>query len=42
VQKYLQLALKVIHDIHSRNKVPVVCGGTNYYIEAVMFEQPPK
>ena len=40
VQKYAQLALACIEDIHSRGKVPVITGGTNYYIEALLFENP--
>ena len=40
VQKYVALALKTIDDIHGRGKVPVICGGTNYYIESLMFRDP--
>jgi tRNA dimethylallyltransferase len=45
VQKYQTLALAVLDDIHSRGKLPIVVGGTNYYIESLLFEdlaQPPK
>jgi len=38
VQDYRKVALKAIADIHSRGKLPIVCGGTNYYIEALLFE----
>ena len=38
VQKYRKLALDTIKTIHLQGKIPVVCGGTNYYIEAVMFD----
>ena len=31
------MALKVISDLHTRRKLPVVCGGTNYYIESLLF-----
>ena len=37
VQKYNALALKVIEDIHNRGKTPVIVGGTNYYIESLLF-----
>ena len=37
VHKYVALALKTIEDIHQRGKIPVICGGTNYYIESLMF-----
>lgn len=40
VQKYNQLALACIEDIHKRGKVPVITGGTNYYIESLLFENP--
>jgi len=31
-------ALKVIQDIFQRNKMPVIVGGTHYYIEALLWE----
>lgn len=39
VQRYRKMAIDVISDIHSRGKVPIVCGGTNYYIESLLFEE---
>ncbi len=33
--EYRELALEVIKDIHARGKVPVLCGGTGLYIDAV-------
>ncbi|XP_068431647.1 tRNA dimethylallyltransferase isoform X2 [Clinocottus analis] len=30
-------ALALIDDMHSRNKLPVVVGGTNYYIESLLW-----
>jgi tRNA dimethylallyltransferase len=38
VTKYRELALATIKDVHARGKTPVVCGGTNYYIESLLFE----
>jgi tRNA A37 N6-isopentenylltransferase MiaA len=29
----------MIADIHSRGKLPIICGGTNYYIEALLFKK---
>lgn len=29
---------KVIDDIHSRGKLPILCGGTGLYINAIMFD----
>lgn len=40
VNKYLSLAIPVIEDILSRGKLPIVVGGTNYYIEGILFEKP--
>ena len=40
MQKYQALALEIIQDIHSRGKLPIVVGGTNYYIESLLFETP--
>lgn len=39
VNKYREMALKAIEDIHGRGKVPIVVGGTNYYIESLVYEQ---
>ena len=35
VQDFQRLALAAIDDILSRQKVPVIVGGTNYYIESI-------
>ncbi|XP_035490443.1 tRNA dimethylallyltransferase isoform X1 [Scophthalmus maximus] len=31
-------ALDLIDDMHSRNKLPVIVGGTNYYIESLLWK----
>nr|XP_039257049.1 tRNA dimethylallyltransferase-like [Styela clava] len=31
-------ALKAIEKIQCRRKLPIICGGTNYYIEAILWE----
>ncbi|XP_058475626.1 tRNA dimethylallyltransferase isoform X2 [Solea solea] len=31
-------ALTLIEDMHSRNKLPVIVGGTNYYIESLLWK----
>ena len=36
VADYLALAGKTIRDIHSRGKMPVVCGGTGLYISSLV------
>lgn len=38
VQKYQEVALNTITDIQKRGKTPIIVGGTNYYIEALLFE----
>ncbi|CAL9691312.1 unnamed protein product [Knipowitschia caucasica] len=30
-------ALTLINDMHSRNKLPIIVGGTNYYIESLLW-----
>ncbi len=36
VEKYRVLAQKAILDISSRGKLPIICGGTGFYIDAVI------
>ncbi len=36
VYEYQQDFIKAFNDIHSRNKFPVLCGGSGMYIEAVL------
>ncbi|CAH2014439.1 unnamed protein product [Acanthoscelides obtectus] len=38
VTQYRNKALNVIQDILDRNKLPIVVGGTNYYIEALLWK----
>ncbi|KAL9056028.1 MAG: hypothetical protein Q9162_003207 [Coniocarpon cinnabarinum] len=37
VQKFVANAVKTIHDIHDRNKLPVLVGGTHYYLQSLLF-----
>jgi tRNA dimethylallyltransferase len=30
---------KAIEDIYSRGKIPIICGGTGHYIDALIFDQ---
>ena len=39
VQKYTCMAVDVIRDVCARGKLPVVVGGTNYYIEGLLFDK---
>ncbi len=36
VAQYKQQASEAIDDIHSRNKLPIVCGGTGFYARALL------
>lgn len=38
VVEFRNMALPLIEDIRKRGKVPIVVGGTNYYIESVLWE----
>lgn len=38
VVKYQQLAKKYISSIHERNKIPILVGGTGFYIQAVLYD----
>lgn len=35
---FTRTALSIIDDIHKKSKVPVIVGGTNYYIESLLFD----
>ncbi|KAK6645521.1 hypothetical protein RUM43_001798 [Polyplax serrata] len=35
--EFRNMALDVIRDILRRNKLPIIVGGTNYYIESVLY-----
>ncbi|HRH24766.1 MAG TPA: tRNA (adenosine(37)-N6)-dimethylallyltransferase MiaA [Candidatus Paceibacterota bacterium] len=39
VAQYKKLADKTIKDILSRGKTPILCGGTGFYIDAVIYDQ---
>ena len=38
VQQFQKDATNIIKDLHSRDKLPVVVGGTNYYIESLLWD----
>ena len=41
VNKYLSLTLPIIDSIHERGNLPIICGGTNYYVEALLYKKIP-
>lgn len=38
VSDYQKLAKKYIEDIHSRGKLPIVCGGTGLYFNSLLYD----
>lgn len=38
VSDFQSSALKKIEEIHSRNKIPVICGGSGLYIDSIVYE----
>ncbi len=34
---YEKVAKEVIHDLLKRNKIPIICGGTGYYINSILY-----
>ncbi len=38
VSEYQALAKKYIEDIHSRGRLPIVCGGTGLYINSLLYD----
>ncbi|XP_077292150.1 tRNA dimethylallyltransferase-like [Arctopsyche grandis] len=38
VVDYRNKAIKIIDDLLSKNKIPIVVGGTNYYIESILWK----
>jgi|JI8StandDraft_1071087.scaffolds.fasta_scaffold396652_2 tRNA A37 N6-isopentenylltransferase MiaA len=36
--KFYEQASKVIKELHAGNRPPIVVGGTNYYIETLLFD----
>lgn len=36
VTRYKELAEKIIEKIISKNKIPIICGGTGFYIQAII------
>ena len=38
VSDYKTLAQPIIDDLHSRGKIPVICGGTGFYINSLLFD----
>ncbi len=38
VSDYKQMALPIINDLLSRNKTPIICGGTGFYINSILYD----
>ncbi|KAF3231579.1 hypothetical protein TWF192_001022 [Orbilia oligospora] len=39
IGQWLSVALNTIDDIRSRGKVPIVVGGTHYYVQSLLFQE---
>ena len=37
VLKFRELANKTVEEVSSKNKQPIIVGGTNYYMESLIF-----
>ena len=38
VSDYEEMALPIIEDILSRGKLPIICGGTGFYINSILYK----
>ncbi len=38
IYKFKDLATKYINEIHSKNKIPIIVGGTGFYIQSVIYD----
>lgn len=38
VAKFAEMAKEIIEDIYSRNKTPIIVGGTGFYIQALLYD----
>lgn len=38
VSDYKNLALPIVNDIFSKGKIPIICGGTGFYINSILFD----
>lgn len=38
VVKFQQLAKKALEEIYSRNRIPIIVGGTGFYIQALLYD----
>lgn len=38
VGDYKELAMPIINQLHSKGKIPVICGGTGFYINSLIYD----
>ena len=38
VSDYSDIAIPIIDELHSKGKIPVICGGTGFYINSLLFD----
>ena len=37
VSDYSEKALQIISNLHNKNKIPIICGGTGLYIDSLLY-----
>lgn len=38
VKEYREDAFNIINELHAKNKIPIVCGGTGFYINSLIYD----
>ncbi len=38
VVRFKEMVLAAMEDIYSRGKIPIICGGTGFYIQAILYD----
>ena len=38
VKEYREDAFNIINELHAENKIPIVCGGTGFYINSLIYD----
>ncbi|SDB09808.1 tRNA dimethylallyltransferase [Pseudobutyrivibrio sp. YE44] len=38
VVRFKEMVLEAMEDIYSRGKIPIICGGTGFYIQAILYD----
>ena len=38
VEDYCQMAEPILKNLHEKGKIPIICGGTGYYIKSLLYD----